>query len=255
MTDNRLGVIARNLDDAWTNSVAIPAPTTYDRELTTQDAYLVQEEIVDRRLGRGRKRSGWKLGLTSAGPGVTPIVGTLLDDMVVKSGTRLSLATMVAPMIEAEIVVRVGETLDRPVTVPELMEGNHEVGPGLEVIDYRTTNSTGVVDWIADNSTVAYAVVGELVPIASVTPAALTVSLSGQTGHLASGTGDLVMGNPIAAVAWLSSHLAERGHRLEEGAIILTGSITGHHPVIPGKSVEFSADFSGFETVTVGFDS
>jgi len=255
VNEDRLDAIAADLDDAWTRAVAIPAPTTIEPELTTRDAYLVQEQIIGRRLGSGRRRSGWKLGLTSAGPDVTPIVGTLLDDMIVESGARLSLTTMVAPLVEAEVVVRIGEDIDRSVTVADLMAGQHSVGPGIEVIDYRTVDSTGAVDWIADNSTVAYAVVGNLVPVSSVNPATMAVSLSGQTGHLATGRGDLVMGDPMAAVAWLSGHLAERGHRLEKGAVILTGSLTGHHPVLPGRSVEFRAAFDGFEPVTVGFDA
>ncbi len=254
MNEDLLVAVAASLNDAWTRSVAIPAPTTIEPELTSQDAYWIQEQIVRYRLAGGRRRSGWKLGLTSAGPGVTPIVGTLLDDMIVESGTRLSLTTMVAPMVEAEVVVRIGEDIDRPVTVAELMAGQHHVGPGIEVIDYRTIDSTGVVDWIADNSTVAYAVVGNFVPVSSVDPAGMRVSLSGQTGELATGRGDLAMGDPMAAVAWLSGQLAERGHRLDEGAIILTGSLTGHHVVVPGRSAEFSADFDGFDTVTIGFD-
>jgi 2-keto-4-pentenoate hydratase len=250
---DRLTELARGLDHAWANAGTVPAPSTVEPSLTVDDAYSIQELVIDARLGVGRRRAGWKLGLTSAPPPATPIVGTLLDDMVVPSGSRLSLATMVAPMVEAEVVVRIGETIDRAVTVGEIEEGAHEVGPGIEVIDYRTIDSTGVVDWIADNSTVAYAVVGSFVPVAGAEPASIEASLSCAGDHLASGRGDQVMGNPLAAVAWLSGHLVERGRRLERGQVVLTGSLTGHHPV--AGEVECAADFGALGVVFVRFEA
>jgi len=230
----------------------VPAPSTLEPSLTTDDAYDIQELIIEARVAAGRRRAGWKMGLTTAVPPTTPIVGTLLDDMIIPSGSDLSLATMVAPMVEAELVVRIGETIDRAQTVAELEEGPHEVGPGIEVIDYRTIDSSGVVDWIADNSTVAYAVVGSLVPVADDILAEIEASLSCDGDHLATGRGDQVMGNPMAAVAWLSQHLVERGHSLERDQVILTGSLTGHHPV-PARQVDFTADFGGLGKVAVRF--
>ena len=252
MKADRLGELARALDDAWTGAVTVPAPSNLEPSLTVDEAYAVQELIIDRRVGGGRRRAGWKMGLTTATPPTTPIVGTLLDAMIIPSESDLSLATMVAPMVEAEFVFRVGEPIDRATTVAELERGPHEVGPGIEVIDYRTTDSAGVVDWIADNSTVAYAVVGTLVPVADVNPAEVEASLSCGGRYLASGTGNQVMGNPLAAVAWLSQHVIERGHPLQRGDVILTGSLTGHH-VVPAHKVEFTADFGALGGVAVRF--
>lgn len=253
MNADRLGDLAHALDDAWAGASTVPAPSRQEPSLTTADAYAIQDLIIERRVRAGSRRAGWKMGLTSVTPPTTPIVGALLDDMIVPSGSDLSLGTMVAPMVEAELVVRIGETIDRTRTVAELERGPHEVGPGIEVIDYRTTDSSGVVDWIADNSTVAYAVVGALVPVAEVRPAEVEASLFCGGRLLATGRGDQVMGNPLAAVAWLSQHLVERGRQLERGDVILTGSLTGHHPVIPADMVEFIADFDAFGAVDVRF--
>lgn len=252
MNADRLSELARGLDDAWARAVTVPSPSTLEPSLTTADAYEIQELIIEARVEAGRRRAGWKMGLTSAPPPTTPIVGTLLDDMVIPSASDLSLATMVAPMVEAEVVVRIGETIDRAQTLAELEQGPHEVGPGIEVIDYRTVESSGVVDWIADNSTVAYALLGSFVPVAEVNPAEVTASLACAGDHLATGRGDQVMGNPLAAVAWLSGHLVERGRPLQPGQVVLTGSLTGHHPV-PAHEVECTADFGGLGTVAVRF--
>lgn len=251
---SRLAELAAGLGDAWARSIAVPAPSTVEPSLTVDDAYDIQELIIEARVAAGCRRAGWKLGLTSAPPPSTPIVGTLLDDMVIASGSDLYLASMVAPLVEAELVVRVGETIDRPRSVAELGQGPHEIGPGIEVIDYRTIDSSGVVDWIADNSTVAFAVLGSFVPVADVGPAEVEASLWCGGDHLATGRADQVMGNPLAAVAWLSQHLFERGHPLERGQVILTGSLTGHHRV-PAGGARFTADFGDFGNVAVRFHS
>jgi len=251
----RLGELARDLGAAWSNAVAIPAPSTIEESLTTEDAYSIQDLLIADRVARGRRVTGWKLGLTSAPPPATPIAGTLLDDMIIPTGSNLALSSMVDPMVEAEILIRIGGTIDVPQTVAELGNGPHEIGPGIEVIDYRTIDSAGVVDWIADNSTVAYAVVGDFIPIAAVDPAGIEVSLSGGGRLLATGRGEQVMGNPLAAVAWLSRHLVARGQRLQRGDVILTGSLTGHHRVNPPDLVDFSADFSDLGTVAVTFQT
>jgi 2-keto-4-pentenoate hydratase len=134
----------------------------------------------------------------------------------------------------------------------DLLAGPHLLGPGIEVIDYRTVDSKGAIDWIADNSTVAYAVVGDLIPVSDVDAAAMEVRLSSGDAELATGRGSKVMGNPLAAVAWLSGHLSERGRSLEEGAVVLTGSLTGHH-LVTGPDTDYRADFGELGQVSVSF--
>jgi 2-keto-4-pentenoate hydratase len=253
MKESRLRDFARSLGAAWAEVRAIPAPSTVDPSLTPEQAYEIQEMIVEERMRGGRERAGWKMGLTTANPPTTPIVGTLLSDMVIATGSDLDVGSMVSPMVEAELVVRIGETIDRAQTVEELVKGPHQLGPGIEVIDYRTTDSNGVVDWIADNSTVAYAVVGEFKSVTEVRPVDVTATLSGNGERLASGSGRQVMGNPLAAVAWLSGHLSGRGLALEKGHVVLTGSLTGHHTVPRDGDSEFSADFDTLGPVRVSF--
>lgn len=246
-----IGHLAETLADAWDHAEAVPAPSRLRPGTTLEEAYTIQEMIIERRLGDGRDRAGWKLGLTSS-PGVTPIVGTILDDMVIDSGAVLDPVALVTPLVEAELAFIVGEPIEAGADVADLAGGGHRVAAALEVIDYRTVDADGVVDWVADNSTVAYAVLGSPLPLAETGPLAgieVTLGRDGQT--LATGTGAKVMGDPAAAVVWLAGFLGERGRRLEAGSVILTGSLTGHHPVIPGSS--YTAVFSGLGKVTVRF--
>ncbi len=253
MNGDRLTELAGALDAAWSRASTVPAPSRTDPGLTLEDAYAVQDRIVETRLARGARRAGWKMGLTSAAPPAVPIVGTLLADMVAPSGTDLLLSTMVAPLVEAEFVVRLGATIDHPVSIDDLARGPHEVAPGIEVIDYRTVDATGVVDWVADNATIGHAVTGAFVPVAATSPPDVEASLSCDGVPLAAGKGSSVMGNPLAAVAWLSEHLLARGLRLTEGEIVLTGSLTGNHAVPAARSSTFDADFGALGSVSVRF--
>jgi 2-keto-4-pentenoate hydratase len=78
-------------------------------------------------------------------------------------------------------------------------------------------------------------------------------TLYGDGELLASGKATQVMGNPLAAVSWLSEHLAERGYPLERGQVVLTGSLTGHHSLPLGRASEYMAEFGALGTVSVRF--
>lgn len=252
-TDDRIASLAVALETAWDRATAIPAPSAAHPDMTVDEAYAVQELIIERREAAGRRVVGWKLGLTSARPPTTPIAGALLDDMVVPSGSVLSRTSMIAPLVEAELVVEIGEPLVGPVSLAELCAGPHRIGGGIEVVDYRTVGAAGPVDWVSDNGTVAYAVVGDRVPVATVVPPEIVATLSIEGRRLASGVGEMVMGNPLAAVAWLAEHLAGRGRMLGVGDVVLTGSLTGHHEV-PDGHVRCAADFGSLGVVSVAID-
>ena len=61
----------------------------------------------------------------------------------------------------------------------------------------------------------------------------MEVTLSTGDSDLATGRGSKVMGNPLAAVAWLCGHLTERGRSLEKDEVVLTGSQVT--PSSPGR--------------------
>lgn len=251
MEEQELETLAWSLAQAWATAEATPAPTSVLPGITMNDAYAIQERVINRRVAAGAHRVGWKLGLTSS-PDATPIVGTLLNDMVVESDSMLKLPSMVAPLIEAEIAIVVGEPITLDTDAEAIAGGDHQIAPALEVIDYRTSGSSGVIDWVADNSTVAYAVLGPRRSLAEVGPPnAIEVSLRCDDVEIARGRGHQVMGDPLRAVVWLVQHLNKRGRRLEHGTVILTGSLTGHHEVTPGS--DFAAMFAGLGDVAVHF--
>jgi 2-keto-4-pentenoate hydratase len=251
MDAERNSQLAEVLAQAWERAQAVPAPTSVAPDITLDDAYAIQDGVIDLRLATGRRRAGWKMGLTSS-PDATPIVGTLLDDMIVASGVTLNPDSMVAPLVEAELAFVVGEPIGTAPDVDDIARGSHRVAAALEVIDYRTRDSKGVVDWVADNSTVAYAVLGPELELGDVgSLGSIEVTLRSDGEEIATGEGRRVMGDPLRAIAWLARHLATRHRTLDPGAVVLTGSLTGHHNVTPGSA--YTASFSGLGEVSVRF--
>ena len=76
--------------------------------MTLDDAYAVQSRLIARKLAAGRKKIGWKIGLTSRAMQDalkidTPDSGVLLDDMLFANGGEVEKGRFIQPRIEAEI--------------------------------------------------------------------------------------------------------------------------------------------------------
>ena len=62
--------------------------------MTVDEAYAVQDAVVERKVGAGRRQIGWKIGLTAktmqrALNIEIPDSGYLLDDMLLENGARV----------------------------------------------------------------------------------------------------------------------------------------------------------------------
>ena len=121
--------MAALLDDAATGAKAIPQ-LTLGHELDVDGAYAVQEALIARRLDRGQRLVGIKLGLTSrakmAQVGVHEVIwGRLTDAMRVPDGGRLALDGFIHRRIEPE-VAHVAELVAQP---DELGADGESFGP------------------------------------------------------------------------------------------------------------------------------
>ncbi|MEE9589634.1 MAG: fumarylacetoacetate hydrolase family protein, partial [Hyphomicrobiaceae bacterium] len=77
------------------------------------------------------------------------------------------------------------------------------------------------------------------------------VSFSVDGEQVASGTGALVMGHPLNALAWTVSKLGAIGLALEAGQIVTTGTCTGVNFVKAGQHAV--ANFGGLGKVEAQF--
>ncbi len=232
-------------------------PITSTSAISIEDAYRVQRAVVDCLEADGQTVIGAKLGLTSRAKQVQlgaeqPIFGVLTDSMILDEQDGIKLSELCHPRCEPEIVFRLAEDLSGvDITPVDVLDATASVHGGIEVVDSRFLAPTRtLVDVIADNSSAARFVVGEV----GVEPREFDLTVMGCTFEHNSdvsgtATGAALLGDPAACVALLVAHLAARGQTLPAGSIILAGSLTGSVAARAGD--RFAARYAGLGRVSV----
>jgi 2-keto-4-pentenoate hydratase len=228
-------------------------------DITLDEAYEVQLEVVKEKLSEGLRIVGKKIGLTSRDMQImygidTPDTGHLFENMVVKNNQEVSFKDVIQPKIEAEIAFVLKKDLQGPnVTVEEVLEATDYVLPSIEIIDSRIKDwNLKLQDTVADNASSGLYVLGDnpvSVDEVSLPDVKLKVYQNGQL--MREGVGKNVMEHPAAGVAWLANKLGEFGEVLRAGEVILSGAIATTIDVVPGD--EFTAVFDRLGEVTVRF--
>ncbi|MGG3989976.1 2-keto-4-pentenoate hydratase [Bacillus smithii] len=205
-------------------------------DLTPEQAYRIQEELVNLKLANGHRIIGPKMGLTSFAKMQQmkvnePIYGYVLDDMLIESGETVSFSEFIHPKVEIEIAFFLGEDIEGPsVTSAQVMSATAYVAPALEIIDSRYKNFQFTLpDVIADNASASRVVIGnKLTPVSSLkTDLELTGAVLYINGELkANGAGAAILNHPANSIAALANMLARSGKKLQAGDIILAGAIT-----------------------------
>jgi 2-keto-4-pentenoate hydratase len=248
--------LAQLLDDARRRRIAVPPISSTYPDLTIDDAYAIQRELVDLLLVDGGQIVGWKLGLTSKPMqdllGVNePDYGPVLSTMVFEDGVTLDLDEYIQPKVEAEILL----VLDKPLRGPGLGAADAAQAvsgamAAIEMVDSRIEDwKIGLVDTVADLASSAATVRGSrVVPIESdVRLTGMVITKNGET--VATGAGAAALGDPMFAVAWLANTLAPYNVTLEPGQFIMTGSLHAAFDVAPHDVVV--AEFDRLGTVTM----
>ena len=251
--------LADMLWEAEEKRVQIGRLTDMHPEMTVEDAYRVQLENVDRRLQKGAKLIGMKIGLTSQGMQKllnvdVPDYGQLFHDMLLTDGQVCRVCELIQPKVEGELSFCLNKTLKGPgVTVADVYEATKYVVPSLEIVDSRIKDwKIKLQDTIADNGSSARLMVGSrMTPIEQVDMRLTGMTLEKNGELVNSGTTAEVWGNPAAAVACLANMLAEFGIELKAGSIVMAGALTAAVPVEAGDVV--TASFQGMGSVSVKF--
>ncbi|GEN36204.1 2-keto-4-pentenoate hydratase [Aneurinibacillus danicus] len=222
-------------------------------ELSLEDAYRIQEEIVKLKLKEGHRIIGPKMGLTSQAKMKQmnveePIYGYVFDYMMIEEGDVLSMQDVIHPKVEAEIAFILGSDLEGPdVGEEEVLAATAYVVPALEIIDSRYENfQFTLADVIADNASSSRVVLGSrLIKPENIELDLVGVTLSINGKIKALGAGAAVLGHPAKSVAMLARMLARKGEKLKAGQIILTGGVTEAILLQPGDYVSATLDQIG----------
>lgn len=230
------------------------SPITDEQALSYADAYAIQDRLLEKRLERGERLIGAKLGLTSRAKQKQmnveePVYGWLTDVMLLPNEEPFARTSLIHPRAEPELVFYVGERLaGARVTAQEVLRATEAVGGGIEIIDSRYENFRFTLpDVVADNTSAARFTLGT----SRIAPESRDLCLLGcvfeRNGEIeATATGAASMGNPAEAVAMLVRHLARRPEggplprALEEGFVVLAGGLTGAVFLEPGTHVSAS---------------
>lgn len=244
---------------AWRDRVPIPPFTDNDPDMTSAEAYAVQQELARLLLAEGGHISGYKLGLTSTAMqemlGVhEPDYGPILSSMTFEDGASISLEQYIQPRVEAEIALVLQTELRGPgVTAMDAAEAVAGAAAAIEMVDSRIVDwRIGLADTVADLASSAATILSSrIVAIDDWEPRLLGMTVSRNDVGVDTGVGANAMGNPLEALAWLANTLASFDVSLKAGWFILTGALHRAFPVEPGDVVR--ADFDRLGPVTCRF--
>jgi len=227
-------------------------------DITIEDAYAIQNEVVKHKVANGAKVIGHKIGLTSKAMQQSsqidePDYGHLFDYMMLNDGAKVAHANYCVPRAEVEFAFVLGKPLKGPgVGLLDVLRATEYVVPSIEIIDARVENPRKIFDTVADNAAAAGIVTGGR----PVGPTEIDFRWAGgmmyrnseieETG-LAAG----VLGHPAMGIAWLANKVGKFGVTLEPGHLMLSGSFT--RPVWANKGDTLHADFGPLGTVSVQF--
>lgn len=234
--------------------------------MTLDDAYAVQAAFVALKVQSGRRKVGWKIGLTSRAMQDalkidTPDSGVLLDDMVFDNDSRVPQGRFIQPRVEAEIAFIMGKDLPLgDLTRDGILVATAQVAPALEILDTRilradpdTGKARVVTDTISDNAANAGIVLGSErhdPRAVDLRWAGAIVSRNGEVEETGLGAG--VLNDPVTSVLWLARRMETYGQRIEAGDIVLSGSFI--RPVECPSGSRIHADFGAFGSVSISFE-
>lgn len=265
ITSELAGAEAALLDQAETERQQVRQSTSVFPELTIDDAYVIQGAWLERRIGRGEKLIGHKIGLTSRAMQqsmniTTPDSGFLTDTMVFDPDSELAAGDFLDPKVELELAfVLATDLAGTDLTVDDVLDATEYVVPAVELIaarsfrrDPETNRTRTVVDTIADNAADAGIICGGTKVGPREVDLRWVCALGSRNDVIEeSGVAAAVLGHPATGIAWLAQRYGEQDLNLQAGQTILSGSFTRPIDVRAGDNFHF--DYGPLGNFGLGF--
>lgn len=256
--------LADEIAAAYAERRMIVPPTARDGGLSIADAYLVERELARRRVASGRRLAGRKVGYANKAVWRALKLDTLVwanmyDDTVdVASGNdgSLSIAAMVSPKIEPEIVFKLKAPLAGEVgDAAAALAAVDWMALGFEIIDSVYADwKFQPADFVAAFGLHAALVVGEPrrvdaadIPALAAALPSFTVRLSKNGTVVEEGSGKNSLRSPASCLAELANAMARQpgAAPLAAGELISSGTLTTSMPLAPGE--RWTAEVSGLD--------
>jgi 2-keto-4-pentenoate hydratase len=193
-------------------------------------------------LYEGAQPLGWKIGVTGAGGqealGIdAPLVGFLTDATLLRDGATVSVDGWAAPVLEAEIAVRMGRDVPGDATREEAAAAVDALAPAIELAD-TGDRPMAVEEVLAGN------VFHRAVLLGRWDETRAGLRLDGITLDVEGGSADVhgaephgLSGDLPELVRHVAATLAEVGETLAAGDVVITGAIVPPAPVEAGQEI------------------
>jgi 2-keto-4-pentenoate hydratase len=257
ISSKEANVVAGQILAAFDGASSI-APITDDRpNFDLDDAYAVAALVTARRMARGERPIGWKVGFTNTtiwdeygvhAPIWGPMYNTTVAAMAPGQGDgACAIGHLVEPRIEPEIVLKLAAVPHGEMDDGELLGCLESVAHGFEIVQSVFPNwRFRAADTVAAFALHGLARHGPFVRIASVaSPAEWLAMLSSfrimlfrDGSEMDLGIAGNVLGTgPLAALRHLARGLVDHsaGYSLNPGDIVTTGTVTRAFPIRPGE--------------------
>lgn len=232
--------IAGLLDDAAVKAQAIEqfAPGSFDLD----QAYRIQRASIERRIARGDRTRGIKLGFTSRAKmiqmGVNDLIwGWLTERMLEEEGSTVDLARYIHPRVEPEVCFLTRRDITGPINALEAADYLEAVAPAMEIIDSRYQNFKFTLeDVVADNCSSAGLVVGAWSRrFDRLGNAGVSIAFNGRS--VLAGSTAAILGHPLRSVVQTARLVAASGHTLPAGSLIMAGAATAAQELVPDAHI------------------
>jgi 2-oxo-3-hexenedioate decarboxylase len=246
---SQIELIAAQLDDAARHAREVEQ---FDPrgERSLADAYEIQRASIARRIERGERRVGVKMGFTSRAKmvqmGLSDVIwGRLTSGMQIEEGTAIDFARYVHPRVEPEIAFVLKRELAADVSGPEALAAVEAIAPALEIIDsrYRDFKFT-LPEVIADNASSSGFVVGPWCsPKVDFSNLGLTLDVDGRPVQI--GSTAALLGHPLRSLVAAARLSAQAGEPLQAGWIVMAGGATPAEWIKRGQHVRVDMEGLG----------
>ena len=245
MDQQQITQLGDELYAALTAGKTVSPLTSRGFDITIEDAYHIQQRMLARRIEKGEKVVGKKIGVTSKavmnmlGVG-QPDFGYLLDGMVYNEGESIPMDSLIQPKAEGEIAFLMNKDLMGPgLTAADILAATEGVMACFEIVDSRIQDwKIKIQDTVADNASCGVFVLGDkLVDPRKVDLALCGMVLETNGEIVVTGAGAATMASPVNAMVWLANTLGRLGIGLNAGDIVLSGALGAMVPVKAGDSL------------------
>jgi 2-keto-4-pentenoate hydratase len=217
-------------------------------KLSIEQAYQIQQRIIEARVNGGERIVGYKVGCTSRSVqkqfGLNyPIKGFVTQPFVYTDKVSLDALSYENLSIEPEFVIRIGTDVTKEfLDQYDISDAIYSIAAGIELHNYKFCFKPTSQELIILNGIHAGLVVGEEKKYENGKDLSLEgVGVFVNEELVASGIGaEIMMGGPLKSLKWLAFQLLEENYFLRAGDIVIPGSPVQLIPVTSGDHLKVS---------------